>query len=121
MVQRQVAASQPEFKLDAVGFAARAGVATLLVIVIAVLPTFFDTVKPIRTGPWSFRWRACSTKAGAGTLMPVAAARKSARCFSRCISRCGRRDYALRRLRPCERRALITLRPPLVAMRARKP
>jgi hypothetical protein len=30
-------------------------------------------------------------------------------------------DYALSFLRPCARRALSTLRPPLVAMRARKP
>ena len=46
-------------------------------------PTFFDTVKPTRTGPPSSRLRACNTNAAVGTLTPVAAARKSARCLSR--------------------------------------
>jgi len=47
------------------------------------LPTFFDTVKPQRTGPSSPRLRACSRNAGAMTFVPVAAARKSARCRNR--------------------------------------
>src|SRR3569833_3956139 len=49
------------------------------------LPTLRDTVKPTRTGPASPRGRIWSTKAAAGTLVPVAALRKSARCFSRSI------------------------------------
>src|SRR3954451_23176164 len=47
------------------------------------LPTFFDTVKPKRGGAVSARSRACNTNAAAGILVPVAAARKSARRFSR--------------------------------------
>src|SRR4051812_1587387 len=46
------------------------------------LPVFFVTVKPTRAGPWSSRARACKTNGAAGTLLPVAAARKSARCFN---------------------------------------
>src|SRR5262249_28071842 len=50
------------------------------------VPTFLDTVKPTRTGPWSSRLRACRTNAAVGTLAPVAAARKSARCLSRSMA-----------------------------------
>ena len=61
-------------------------------------------------------------KPAVATLRPPAAARKSARCLSRSMAAragCGRRQ-ALSRLRPRARRAASTLRPPLVAMRARK-
>jgi hypothetical protein len=60
--------------------------------------------------------RTCRTNAAVGTLIADAAARKSARCLSRSTD-----CQALRRLRPCARRAAMPLRPPLVAMRARKP
>src|SRR5262249_227740 len=39
-----------------------------------------------RTAPWSPRLRACRTNAAVGTLAPVAAARKSARCLSRSMA-----------------------------------
>ncbi len=51
------------------------------------VPTLRDTVNPIRAGPPSSRLRPCSTKAAVATLAPLAAARKSARCFSRTIMR----------------------------------
>src|SRR4029453_16333750 len=50
------------------------------------VPTFLDTVKPTRIGPCSSRLRACRTNAAVGTLAPVAAARKSARCLSRSMA-----------------------------------
>ena len=95
----------------------------------------------------SARCRACRTKAPAGALAACAAARKSVRRFNRsmdaawlrlwwrfglrsapdCVidprneSAPPRKPYALSFLRPCARRRARTLRPPLVAMRVRKP
>ena len=43
-------------------------------------------VNPTRTGPSSWRSRACNTKPLTGALAPVVAARKSARCLSRSMS-----------------------------------
>src|SRR5262245_53525668 len=37
----------------------------------------------MRAGPPSSRWRPCSTNAAVAILVPLAAARKSARCFNR--------------------------------------
>jgi len=55
------------------------------------LPTLRDTVKPIRVGPPSRRFRACSTNAGAGAFTPLAAARKSARFRNLSMEDAGRR------------------------------
>src|SRR6185369_5986210 len=53
------------------------------------LPTFWEQVKPTRTGPSSLRSRAWSTNPPAGALAPPVAARKSARLLSRCIAGAG--------------------------------
>jgi len=87
-------------------------------------PTFFETVNPIRAGPLSRRSRACSTKAFVDTLAAAAAARKSALCLNRSMETRAPLPapiHALSRLRPRARRAATTLRPPLVAILARKP
>src|SRR5580658_7656698 len=47
------------------------------------LPTCRDTVKPMRTGPFSARRRACTTKAPTDARKPDAAARKSVRRLNR--------------------------------------
>src|ERR1700744_869058 len=49
------------------------------------VPFFLVTVKPTRTGPPSSRHRLCNTKVALLTRVPLATARKSARCFSRSI------------------------------------
>ena len=64
--------------------------------------------------------RSVVTARAEETLAAVAAARKSARRVSRSMRAAGPLQ-ALSRLRPRARRAAMTLRPPLVAMRARKP
>jgi hypothetical protein len=86
------------------------------------LPTFFETVNPTRAGPSSARAPVCNTKAATGARGPVATPRKSARFrnFSTGAANLPAAQ-ALRRFRPRVRRALSTLRPPLVAMRLRKP
>ena len=68
----------------------------------AALPTFFDTVKPTRTGPPTPRLSACNTKAAVATLTPLAAARKSVR----------------RRNRSMKRRRAVSGAEPLAAARA---
>ena len=87
------------------------------------LPTFFETVKPTRTGPSSRRSRACSTKAAGGSLGAGRGGQEIRSLPQPLHGRRGRprRAQALSRLRPRARRAARTLRPPVVAMRARKP
>ena len=65
-------------------------------------PTFFDTVKPNRAGPWSRRLRACSTNAADGALIPDAAARKSARCLNRSMEAMRGLFAAVRRTAVCD-------------------
>src|SRR5580693_4456894 len=67
------------------------------------LPTFRDTVKPMRTGPSSARRRACTTKAPTDARKPLAAARKSVRCLNRSMAA----DEMRSRTEP-----LAALRPP---------
>ena len=103
------------------------------------LPTFFDTVNPKRDGALSLRARAPAARTrrrGPSRRRlrrgnpPVASAAPCKRCpVGACLYRrtgahfagtCGRRQ-ALSRLRPLARRVASTLRPPTVAVRARKP
>ena len=81
------------------------------------LPSFFVTVKPARGSPPSPRSRIWITTPLAAKELPLAAARKSARLVIRPTAK----DQAERRLRPRARRRAMTLRPPVVAMRERKP
>ena len=69
------------------------------------------------------RRRACSTSDGAVQRAPPLTCRNSARVLRRPIAVTGEVPpaYADRRLRPLALRRASTFRPPLVAMRARKP
>ena len=88
------------------------------------LPTFFDTVKPKRAGPLVATIACLQHESGGGCLRPGRRGQKIRplpQSFHESNARSCSRRQADSRLRPRPRRADKTLRPPLVAMRARKP